>query len=191
MEFLNTVLELAGINLIKALFMSVLIIIPFNYLFKNKVDTYYALQILRGIILGYCFLVLLRFIFVLVVPSGNESHLVFIQRVTGPYSWAYWTMFLFHVLLPFTLLIKRLGTNIYFLFLIAVLMNIGWLFESFVMHLTTLQREYAMTDDGSNPYLPFVPERLLLVQGLCFGLLIVLLGNIIKKYSQAAKTPTP
>lgn len=54
-------------------------------------------------------------------------------RIHGPYAWAYFLMIVGNTLLPFILWFKKLGNNIYSLLLIAVMMNIGWIFELLII----------------------------------------------------------
>ncbi len=182
MELLQAIIDFVNSTCIRTAFISVLVIIPFLYFFKNKIDTYYALQILRWIILTYTALVLIRFVIAVLLLSGDESPVVFINRAFGPYWWAYWTMFLGHSILPFLLTIKRIGTNAYFLLVIAVLMNIGWLFESFVIVMTTLHRDFA-EHSGEQDSLLFQYVFILIMNGICLGILVLLIGNVIKYFN--------
>lgn len=58
---------------------------------------------------------------------------VFSSRAFGEYWWAYWFMLSMSTLIPLFLLIKRLGTNLLFLLVITIGINIGWLFELVVI----------------------------------------------------------
>src|SRR5258705_439094 len=50
------------------------------------------------------------------------------NRMTGPYGFAYWTMILCNVVIPQALWFKRIRTNVYSLFVLAIIVNIGmWL----------------------------------------------------------------
>jgi len=97
------------------------------------------------------------------------------DRATGPYAFAYWTMFLSATLLPFTLFYKKLAANPWYALFVAVCMKIGWYFERFVIFLTSYQRDYLPNQMGTNwLHFPLVELLLLFLQG--FVLAIVFLG---------------
>ncbi|MDF2454737.1 MAG: hypothetical protein K0R51_730 [Cytophagaceae bacterium] len=190
MELLKAIIDLIHANCIRTVFISVLVILPFRYFFKNKIDTHYALQILRGLILSYAALALIHFILTILSVSENEPPVVFINRAFGPYWWAYWMMFLGHSILPFLLTTKRIGTNAYLLLLIALLMNIGWLFESFVIHMTNLHRDF-VDHSGHCGCMPFDHEITLIIKGICLGVLVLLIGNGIKYFNPSKHSINP
>jgi Ni/Fe-hydrogenase subunit HybB-like protein len=75
--------------------------------------------------------------------SGNEyERFTFINRATGPYAWAYWTMVSCNVLSPQFFWFKRFRTSIPFMFVISIIVNIGMWFERFVIIVTSLHRDY-------------------------------------------------
>ena len=75
--------------------------------------------------------------------SGNEyEKYAFMNRATGPYWWAYWTMISCNVISPLTLFITRLRKSILFVFCISIVVNIGMWFERFVIITTSLHRDY-------------------------------------------------
>ena len=81
--------------------------------------------------------------------SGNAyERYVFINRATGPYWWAYWTMITCNVLSPQLFWFKRLRTSIPVMFLISILVNIGMWFERFVIIVTSLHRDYLPSSWG-------------------------------------------
>jgi molybdopterin-containing oxidoreductase family membrane subunit len=75
--------------------------------------------------------------------SGVEyEQYAFLNRATGPYWWAYWSMMTCNVFSPQFMWIKRLRTNLIFTFLISIVVNIGMWFERFVIIVTSLHRDY-------------------------------------------------
>ncbi len=74
--------------------------------------------------------------------GGNEfEQQTFIRRAFGPYGWAYWTMITCNVISPQVFWIKWCRTNIPFIFLISIVVNIGMWFERFVI-ITTLSGDF-------------------------------------------------
>lgn len=81
--------------------------------------------------------------FVIAAYSANElEQYVFLNRLSGPYAWAFWTMFTCNVVSPHFMWFKKLRTNIYVLFVISIVVNIGMWFERYVIVVTSLHRDY-------------------------------------------------
>ncbi|MFS4418717.1 NrfD/PsrC family molybdoenzyme membrane anchor subunit [Maribacter sp. 2307ULW6-5] len=75
--------------------------------------------------------------------SGVEyEQYAFLNRATGPYWWAYWSMMICNVFSPQFMWFKKLRTSISFSFFIALIVNIGMWFERFVIIVTSLHRDY-------------------------------------------------
>ena len=78
--------------------------------------------------------------------------------------------------LPFTLLIKKFGKNIYFILLLTFLINTGLWFERFVVILTSLHQDYF---SGSEYYSmnDLIPTQSIAL-GIFWGILFLGIGNI-------------
>jgi Ni/Fe-hydrogenase subunit HybB-like protein len=75
--------------------------------------------------------------------SGNRNELfAFINRATGPYAWAYWTMVTCNVLVPQVFWFARARRSLPILFVTSVLVNVGMWFERFVIIVTSLHRDF-------------------------------------------------
>ena len=75
--------------------------------------------------------------------SGVEyEQYAFLNRATGPYWWAYWSMMTCNVFSPQFMWFKKLRTSIMFSFVISIVVNIGMWFERFVIIVTSLHRDY-------------------------------------------------
>jgi molybdopterin-containing oxidoreductase family membrane subunit len=75
--------------------------------------------------------------------SGVEyEQYAFLNRATGPYAWAYWSMMTCNVFSPQFMWFKKLRTSIMFSFIISIVVNIGMWFERFVIIVTSLHRDY-------------------------------------------------
>jgi molybdopterin-containing oxidoreductase family membrane subunit len=75
--------------------------------------------------------------------SGVEyEQYAFLNRATGPYAWAYWSMMSCNVFSPQFMWSKKLRTSIAFTFIISIVVNIGMWFERFVIIVTSLHRDY-------------------------------------------------
>lgn len=177
-DFLTKFIIFIEDNLIRGIFICVLLIILVKHFFQ-KINTHLSLKIIKWIIIIYSSLNLISIILSLFDRHSDIN--IFSERATGAYWWAHWLMLIMSTVFPLLLLNKKLGNKIYFLFFIALLMNIGWLFESFVIHVTNIHRDYI--PENYNPYLPNNTEVLILIKGFLLGLIFLLIENgIIKRY---------
>jgi Ni/Fe-hydrogenase subunit HybB-like protein len=75
--------------------------------------------------------------------SGVEAEqYAFINRATGPYWWAYWSMMTCNVISPQLFWFKKIRRNIAATFIISIIVNIGMWFERFVIIVTSLHRDF-------------------------------------------------
>ncbi len=78
--------------------------------------------------------------------SGNPfEQSIFLNRATGPYAWAYWTMIFCNVVVPQIFWSKRLRRNIPVMFVATIFINIGMWFERFVIVITSLSQDFLPT----------------------------------------------
>jgi Ni/Fe-hydrogenase subunit HybB-like protein len=81
--------------------------------------------------------------------SGNPAEMfTFINRASGPYAWAYWTMLFCNVMTPQLFWFRRFRTNIWSLFFVAMCVNVGMWFERFVIIVTSLHRDFLPSSWG-------------------------------------------
>jgi Ni/Fe-hydrogenase subunit HybB-like protein len=75
--------------------------------------------------------------------SGVEyEQYAFINRASGPYWWAYWSMMTCNLVAPQVFWFKWARTTPWFIFMLSVVVNVGMWFERFVIIVTSLHREY-------------------------------------------------
>lgn len=97
------------------------------------------IMIITGMMVGYAY----GMEFFIAWYSGNPLELyVFINRAFGDYAWAYWIMVSCNVIFPQLFWFKKLRRSIPFMFVIAVLVNVGMWFERFVIIVTSLSRDF-------------------------------------------------
>ena len=70
-----------------------------------------------------------------------ESY-AFINRFSGPYWWAYWSMMTCNVISPQLFWFKKIRTNLVATFFLSIIVNTGMWFERFVIIVTSLHRDY-------------------------------------------------
>jgi len=97
------------------------------------------IMIITGMMVGYAY----GMEFFIAWYSGNPLELyVFVNRAFGDYAWAYWIMVSCNVIFPQLFWFKKLRRSIPFMFVIAVLVNVGMWFERFVIIVTSLSRDF-------------------------------------------------
>ena len=75
--------------------------------------------------------------------GGNVyERYTFVNRMTGPYAWCFWTMVGCNVIAPQTLWARRVRRSVPGLFVLSLLVNVGMWFERFVIIVTSLHRGY-------------------------------------------------
>ncbi len=74
--------------------------------------------------------------------SNYEGFHFLINRAQGPYNWAWAIMTTCNVISPHVFWFKKARTNIYIIFFMSIVVNIGMWFERFVIIVISLQRDY-------------------------------------------------
>jgi molybdopterin-containing oxidoreductase family membrane subunit len=75
--------------------------------------------------------------------SGVEYEAyAFINRFSGPYWWAYWSMMTCNVISPQLIGVKPLRRSLLFTFIISIVVNIGMWFERYVIIVSSIHRDY-------------------------------------------------
>ncbi len=75
--------------------------------------------------------------------SGVEyEQYAFINRATGPYWWAYWSMMTCNVITPQLYWFSSIRKSFVATFILSIFVNIGMWFERFVIIVTSLHRDY-------------------------------------------------
>jgi len=65
-----------------------------------------------------------------------------VGAATGPYGWAWWALIICNIIIPSTLWIRKVRTNIILSFIISIVVNIGMWFERFDIIVMDLHRDY-------------------------------------------------
>ncbi len=72
----------------------------------------------------------------------HYEQFVFLNRPFGPYWWAFWIMVSCNIMAPQLLWFSAVRRRVWWVFGIAILVNIGMWFERFVIVVTSLQRDF-------------------------------------------------
>jgi molybdopterin-containing oxidoreductase family membrane subunit len=110
-----------------------------DYITLAHIESMNKIVTLTGSIVGIAYLTE----FFIAWYSGVEyERYCFINRATGPYWWAYWTMMTCNVISPQLFWIKAIRRNLTATFILSIVVNIGMWFERFVIIVTSLHRDY-------------------------------------------------
>ena len=110
-----------------------------DYITIYHIDMMNRIILITGSIVGVAYLTE----FFIAWYSGVEyEQYAFINRATGPYWWAYWSMMTCNVITPQLFWSKSLRENVFATFIISIFVNIGMWFERFVIIVTSLHRDY-------------------------------------------------
>ena len=110
-----------------------------NYITISHIEAMCKVLIMTGMIVSLAYATE----FFIAWYSGNQyEKYVFMNRATGPYWWAYWTMVTCNVISPHFLWFKKIRTNLVAVFILSIVVNIGMWFERFVIIVTSIHRDF-------------------------------------------------
>tara|TARA_B100000508_G_scaffold141092_1_gene146395 strand:- start:49640 stop:51418 length:1779 start_codon:yes stop_codon:yes gene_type:complete len=109
------------------------------YIHTKHVEYMNIVIMVTGSIVGVAYLTEL---FVSWYSGVEYEAYAFINRATGPYWWAYWSMMTCNVVSPQLMWFRKLRRSLLFTFIISIVVNIGMWFERFVIIVTSVHRDY-------------------------------------------------
>ena len=105
----------------------------------NHLETMNKILLATGTMVGYAYGMELFIAWY----SGNQfEQFAFINRIWGPYMWAYWIMVSCNVGFPQLFWFKKVRRSIPIMLVIVILVNVGMWFERFVIIVTSLHRDF-------------------------------------------------
>jgi len=112
-----------------------------EYVTMKHLENMNKVIMVTGLMVGYAY----STEFFIAWYSGNEYEgFTFVNRIFGPYWWAYWIMVSCNVLSPQVFWFKKMRTSIPVMFIVSIFVNIGMWFERFVI-VMTLHRDFLPT----------------------------------------------
>jgi hypothetical protein len=163
-------------HLIRGIFISVFVILFAKKISKNKIETDTSLQVIRWTILLYALGNTISVVFSIIIKDKEEYF--FLKQLTN----VNWFMLIANSIIPLTLFYKTFGKRIFYILAISLLMNFGWLFESFIIHVPAISRSF---DTGNYyPFLPFKYELEILTKGFIFGIVSLIIGKGISSLKE-------
>jgi molybdopterin-containing oxidoreductase family membrane subunit len=110
-----------------------------NYITIGHLEAMCKIIMLTGTLVGIAYLTE----FFIAQYSGVEyEQYAFINRASGPYWWAYWSMMFCNLVSPQVFWFKWARTTPWFIFIMSIVVNVGMWFERFVIIVTSLHRDY-------------------------------------------------
>ncbi|MCB0404943.1 MAG: polysulfide reductase NrfD [Bdellovibrionales bacterium] len=110
-----------------------------SYITVNHLEAMCKVLLLTGMMVGFAYM---TEFFTAWYSANPYERFVFINRATGPYAWAFWTMVFCNIAVPQVLWFKAVRTNPTLIFIISIFVNIGMWFERFVIITTSLHRDF-------------------------------------------------
>lgn len=110
-----------------------------DYITLEHIESMNKVIILTGSIVGVAYI---TEFFIAWYSGVDYEQYAFINRATGPYWWAYWSMMTCNVITPQLFWIRKIRRSIVATFIITIFVNIGMWFERFVIIVTSLHRDY-------------------------------------------------
>jgi molybdopterin-containing oxidoreductase family membrane subunit len=110
-----------------------------NYITPAHYEKLAKILLVTALIVSYSYIVELC----LALYSGNIFEIsIYKYRMGGHYRFLYWLMIFCNVLMPLAIFLKKIRTNIKYLFVISLFINIGMWLERFIIIVTSLAKEY-------------------------------------------------
>jgi Ni/Fe-hydrogenase subunit HybB-like protein len=110
-----------------------------HYITVKHVEYMNIIIMLTGSLVGVAYLTEL---FISWYSGVEYESYAFINRFSGPYWWAYWSMMTCNVVSPQLFWFKKIRTNLTATFILSIVVNIGMWFERFVIIVTSIHRDY-------------------------------------------------
>jgi Ni/Fe-hydrogenase subunit HybB-like protein len=110
-----------------------------DYITIAHIESMNKIIMLTGSIVGVAYITEL---FIAWYSGVEYERYAFLNRATGPYWWAYWSMMSCNVISPQLFWIRRIRRSVAATFILSIIVNIGMWFERFVIIVTSLHRDY-------------------------------------------------
>jgi molybdopterin-containing oxidoreductase family membrane subunit len=110
-----------------------------DYITLEHMESMNKVIILTGSIVGVAYITEL---FMAWYSQVQGEQYAFINRFSGPYWWAYWSMMTCNVISPQLFWFKKIRRSVAATFVISIIVNIGMWFERFVIIVTSLHRDW-------------------------------------------------
>ncbi|HVJ81421.1 MAG TPA: NrfD/PsrC family molybdoenzyme membrane anchor subunit [Planctomycetia bacterium] len=105
----------------------------------KHIDNMNKITLATGTIVGYAYMTEL---FIAWYSQNRYEQFTFLNRLSGPYAWAYWTMIFCNVVSPQIFWASKMRRNLWATMFVALCVDVGMWFERFVIIVTSLHRDF-------------------------------------------------
>jgi molybdopterin-containing oxidoreductase family membrane subunit len=141
-----------------------------DYITLRHIDVMCKLLLLTSGIVGIAYA---TEFFTALYSTNPYEEFAFLNRAFGPFGWAYGIMVGCNVLTPQLLWFRKVRGNLWMVFPISILINVGMWFERFVIIVTSLHRDFLPSSWSSYRPTPIELSMLLGSFGLFFTLFLL------------------
>jgi Ni/Fe-hydrogenase subunit HybB-like protein len=158
--------------------MVITLAIPARAIFKlqdiitdRHLDLMGQLMLVTGGIVGYAYVI--EAFLAWWSPNPFDKWTLLHMRPWGPWAWLFWLMVFCNVLVPQTMWLRRCRRNAVFLFIVAILVNVGMWTERFVLIAGSLTQDFLPS--AWNLYKPTIIDGTIFIGTLFFFAFMFLL----------------
>jgi Ni/Fe-hydrogenase subunit HybB-like protein len=112
---------------------------------ERHLDNAAKVMLGTGLIVAYGYIMEAFFAF---YSGSGWERFMFMNRAFGPYSWAYWCLITFNILIPQVLWIRKVRFSPVLLFMTSIVVLMGMWLERFVIVVTSLHRDFLPSSWG-------------------------------------------
>jgi molybdopterin-containing oxidoreductase family membrane subunit len=116
-----------------------------DFITMRHLENMAKVMLVTGLIVAYGYL---TEAFIAWYSADQYEGFVPINRMTGPYALAYWSLIFCNIAAPQALWFKRVRSSVPVLFVISIVVNIGMWLERFVIIVTSLHRDFLPSSWG-------------------------------------------
>jgi molybdopterin-containing oxidoreductase family membrane subunit len=117
------------------------------FLTPRHIDNMSKVMLATGLVVAYGYL--MEVLFAWYSMSIYEHFLFWGNRFDGPYAWSYWALIVCNIAIPQLLWFKSVRTNVWILWPITIVINIGMWLERYVIVVTSLHRDFMPSSWGA------------------------------------------
>jgi molybdopterin-containing oxidoreductase family membrane subunit len=116
-----------------------------DFITMRHLDNIAKVMLATGLIVAYGYMIEA---FMAFYSADIFERYMTLNRMLGPYRFAYWALILTNVIIPQSLWFKRVRKSVLALFVVALVVNAGMWLERFVIIVTSLHRDFAPSSWG-------------------------------------------
>jgi molybdopterin-containing oxidoreductase family membrane subunit len=116
-----------------------------DFITSRHLQNMAKVMLVTGLIVGYGYM---TEAFIAWYSADRYEEFVPLNRLTGPYAPAYWSLIFCNIVVPQLLWFRRVRTSVPSLFVISLVVNVGMWLERFVIIVTSLHRDFLPSSWG-------------------------------------------